>query len=245
MSDELHRKKIILFVDDDGNFLDGMRRMLRRKQGEWQLLLCTSVDEALEVNWRTPADVIVSDIQMPGKDGFALLAALQEQKATSASLVIFLTGHGEEDLKRRALEAGATDLLAKPVEYEDLVARVSSVLRIRKYQEELEDQKIRLEQRVRERTTELEFLHYDSLWRLAKAGEFRDEETGEHVSRVAHYCRIMAQQYGLPAQEVEWLYLTAPLHDLGKIAIPDAILLKPGPLTAAEWQQMQSHCQVG
>ncbi len=244
-SEKIQRKKIVLFVDDEPLFLESMARMLRRKEDQWQLLFCQGVDEALSMIWKNPVDVIISDVNMPGKSGFDLLSALQEQEATRATLVIILTGSGEHDLKKRALAAGATDLLNKPVQYEELVARIASVLRIRAYQEKIEDEKILLESRVRARTAELEFLHYDILWRLAKAGELRDEETGNHVVRVAHYSRILAQRCDLSSTEVEWIFMTAPLHDLGKIGISDAILLKPGPLDAEEWRLMQGHCQIG
>jgi len=239
------RKKIILFVDDEPHFLDSMQRMLRKRGDEWSLHFAESVDEALELTWQYQFDVIVSDVNMPIKSGFDLLAALQENEITRNVPVIILTGNTEQNLKRKALEAGATDLLSKPVYYEDLVARIASVIRLKLYQDEIANQNIILENKVKIRTAELEFLHHDIIWRLAKAGEMRDEATGNHVVRVAHCSRIIAEKCHLPEEEVGWIFLTAPLHDLGKIGIPDGILLKAGKLTAAEWDIMKTHSEIG
>ena len=235
----------ILFVDDEPNFLSGIRRMLWDNNAEWELLFAGSADEALELVAATVVDTIVSDVTMPGKDGLELLTELKSSPATSAIPVIILTGNAEVDLKRKALDLGATDLLSKPVEREDLIARLRSVLRLKNYQDELRAHNELLEYRVRERTRELESSRRDIIWRLAKAGEFRDKDTGEHVVRVALSSRILAAQLGLSQDVVETVFLTSPLHDIGKIGIPDVILLKRGKLTAEERTQVQRHCEIG
>ena len=238
-------KRKILFVDDEPNFLDGIRRMLRGQRDKWSMEFVNSVDEALERAWNTDFDTIVSDVNMPGKNGLDLLQALRENESTQAVPIIILTGNAESDLKRQALDLGATDLLNKPVSHEDLVARLRSVLRLKAYQDELRDHNFLLEKRVRERTADLERARRDIIWRLAKAGEFRDEETGNHVIRVACCCRILAVAMRLPIEEVRMIFLTSPLHDVGKIGIPDRVLLKPGALDKSERLIMERHCEIG
>ncbi len=239
------KKRKILFVDDEPNFLNGIRRMLRGERKHWSMEFVNSVDEALERAWDTEFDTIVSDVNMPGKTGLDLLEALRGHELTKTVPIIILTGNAETDLKRQALDLGATDLLNKPVSHEDLVARLRSVLRLKSYQDELRDQNVLLEKRVRERTADLELARRDIIWRLAKAGEFRDEETGNHVIRVACCCRVLATAMRLPEDEIQMIFLTSPLHDVGKIGIPDRVLLKPGALDDSERLIIQQHCEIG
>ncbi len=239
------RKARILFVDDEPNFLSGIRRMLRDEVFEWELSFAVSADEALAMTASTEFDTVVSDVTMPGKDGLELLKELKANPKTAGVPVIILTGNAEGDLKRKALDLGATDLLNKPIAREDLIARLRSVLRLKGYQDELRAHNELLEYRVRERTRELEFSRRDIIWRLAKAGEFRDEDTGDHVIRVALTSRILASQMGLSQELVETVFLTSPLHDIGKIGIPDGILLKQGKLNGHEREYVQRHCDIG
>ncbi|MGB2987639.1 MAG: response regulator, partial [Phycisphaerae bacterium] len=238
-------KKRILFVDDEPNVLEGLRRMLRAQSARWDMRFVSSADEALDQIRQTWPDVLVSDVMMPGKDGFALLTELRESGRTKDMPVIMLTGVNAADVKRRALTLGATDLLNKPVEAEDLIARLQSVLRLKSYQDELKAQNEILDRRVRERTAELAASRLDIIWRLARAAEFRDEDTGNHVVRVGYYCRVLAEELGMQREFVETLFLASPLHDIGKIGVPDSILLKRGRLTTGEWEIMKKHCAIG
>lgn len=238
-------KKRVLFVDDEPNFLNGIRRMLRSHRDAWHMEFAGGVDEAVAMTEDGAYDAIVSDVNMPLKTGLDLLAILRDRPATQYVPIIILTGNAESDLKRRALDLGATDLLNKPVGQEDLVARLRSVLRLKAYQDQILNQNEFLEQRVRERTADLERARRDIIWRLAKAGEYRDEETGDHVIRVACCSRALAAELGLSKQDVQTIFLTSPLHDLGKIGIPDRILLKNGTLTEDERAIMEKHCEIG
>ena len=238
-------KKKVLFVDDEPNFLASMRRMLRGQRDQWELLFAGGVDEAIALVGRADIDTIVSDVNMPRKSGFDLLAALKGNEATKDIPVIILTGNAESDLKRRGLDMGAADLLNKPVNIEDLTARVRNALKLKEYEDLLRNQNAILERMVRERTAALEYSRQDIIWRLAKAGEFRDQDTGEHVIRVAACSRVLAETLNLPAAFCEALYITSPLHDIGKIGIPDGILFKPGRLSADERGLMQRHCEIG
>jgi len=238
-------KKKLLFVDDEPHFLAGIRRMLRTQRDQWDMEFVHSVDAAFARACEGDLDVVVSDIQMPGKDGFDLLRLFAGDPRTEEVPVIILTGNAEEGLKRKALELGAADLLNKPVRAPDLLARLRSTLRLKAYQDEIKAQNAVLDLRVRERTVELEASRLDILFRLGKAAEFRDEETGNHVLRVGRYCQALARRLDLGEDLAEMLLYTAPLHDIGKIGVPDRVLLKPGKLDADEWALMQRHCEIG
>lgn len=238
-------KKRILFVDDEPSVLDGLRRMLRDERGRWQMSFVGGADEALSAMRETGFDAVVSDVNMPVKGGFALLAEMRRDARTQDIPVIILTGREESSIKRQALDMGATDLLNKPVDPQDLVARIRSVLRLKSCHDELKSHNEILEQRVNERTAELAASRLDIIWRLGKAAEYRDEETGNHVVRVGYYCRTLARAMGMEPDFAETLFLASPLHDIGKIGIPDSILLKRDVLSDPEWEVMKRHCQIG
>jgi len=235
----------VLFVDDEKDTLSGFRRMLYPQQKKWDSTFVTSVEEALEVIKNSKIDVVVSDIYMPGRSGFDLLKQLRQDDATVDLPVLILTGNAETSLKRQALELGATDLLFKPVGREDLIVRVDNMLQIKSQQDQIKEQNRLLDEKVRARTLELEMSHLDLIWRLARVAECRDQETGNHILRVAHYSRILAKNYGLDDTICEQIYLASPLHDIGKIGISDNILLKPGKLSDTERIKMNNHCLLG
>ncbi|MBN1824876.1 MAG: response regulator [Candidatus Eisenbacteria bacterium] len=243
--DPHRRMNRILFVDDDRYFLDGLNRTLRSERHAWEIVCAESAAEAMNRTDRIPFDAIVTDINMPGMNGLDLLRALRDREATRDTPVVILTGRAERDLKRRALDLGATDLLNKPIEREDLIARLRSVIRLKEAQDELKERNRLLDEKVRERTRELEESRLEIILRLAKAAEFRDRETGNHVIRVGCYSRILAEELGEDRDFAEAIFLAAPLHDIGKIGIPDAILNKPGPLTAREAIVMRRHSSIG
>ncbi len=238
-------KQRILFVDDEQKLLDGYKRILRNMRDVWELGFVCNVDAALTRLEEESFDVIVSDVMMPGKSGFEFLEILQRDEEVRRTPVIIVTGCNDHDLKSRALRMGAMDLLNKPVEREDLVARINSMIRLKSYQDKLEDQNKILEERVKERTAELEDSRFDIIWRLGKLAEFRDEDTGNHVLRVGSYCRTLAELLGKNRDFVEMIFLTSPLHDIGKVGVPDSILLKCGKLNPEEWELMKQHCEIG
>lgn len=235
----------VMFVDDDPDCLDGLRRMLHPYQKEWSMTFVASVEEALDCLHRTPIDTVVSDVQMSGLTGFDLLQAIAESPRMCHLPVIMMTGAGEQDLKRRALNLGAADLLNKPIDPDDLIARIRSVLRLKSYQDQIRAQNDLLDQKVQERTRALDASRVDLIWRLGRVAEFRDEQTGNHIIRVGSYCKVLAEALGLSPDFAEMIFLTSPLHDIGKIGIPDGILLQPGKLTPTEWAIMRRHCTIG
>lgn len=235
----------ILFVDDQQSVLDSIRRTLRGRSKEWTLHFATSGAEAISTAEAEPITVVVSDYMMPGMNGIELLGAMQRSERLARIPVIILTGNAETDLKRNALERGALDLVNKPITREDLVARITSALRLREAQDELRRHNAELEHRVRARTASLERSRFEIVFRLARAGEYRDEETGNHVQRVASISRILALAVGLGERRARQIFLASALHDIGKIGIPDAILLKQGKLTDDERGVMQDHARIG
>lgn len=238
-------RKRILFIDDDINTLDGLRWMLRPEAEQWDMHFTSGAEEARALIEEIEFDTIVLDFFLPGTDGFEFLRCLEESERTQEIPVVILTGCSEEGLKRRALELGAADLLVKPFVCEDLLARLHNILRLKGFQDELKYQKLTLKDQVKQRTAELEESRLDIILRLGKAAEYRDEETGNHILRVGCYCRTLAEELGMSRDFVEMVFMTSPMHDIGKIGIPDWILLKPGKLTAEERCEMERHCRIG
>lgn len=238
-------KPRVLFVDDEPNVLAAYRRLLRPQHQLWELDFCDCPQIAWEKLCRDHYDTVVTDLQMPGMSGFQLLERILDNPETREIPVVIVTGTGDMHSKARALEIGAMDLLSKPVSAEDLKARLGTVLRLKSCQDQLRSQNESLEQRVRQRTAELHASRMDIVWHLAKAAEFRDEDTGNHILRVGCYSRVVAEALGLGTGYTDDIFLASPLHDLGKISIPDEILRKPGRLTEEEWRIMSTHCQLG
>lgn len=235
----------IIFVDDDPQFLDAMRRNLASHRNVWRLEFLTDPEHALRLIRTRRVDLLILDLKMPGLNGFSVLERLRNDRHNGELPVIVLTGLDDAHVKQRALELGALDLFRKPVRRQDLIVRIHNALRIRQYENRLRALNAELDRRVRSRTLLLEKTRRDIIWILARAGEFRDEETGHHIMRVGLYCRVLAQQLGMQTDFVETIAQASPLHDIGKIGIPDAILLKTGPLNQAERFVMESHCNIG
>jgi response regulator RpfG family c-di-GMP phosphodiesterase len=238
-------KQNILVVEDDTKIHKGICRLFKQQQVPWEYTFATGVNEALAVMEEIEVDGVISDIKMPGRDGFELLGHLRSTSRWKDLPIVMLTGLDNPGLKSKALDLGATDLLNKPINPDELLARIRSLLYIKKCQDTIKAQNSYLEQLVHQRTEALEATRLDIILRLAKASEFRSEETGNHVIRVGYYSKILAEALGSTTEFCEMIFLTSPLHDLGKIGIPDHILLKKSPLDYAEWKIMKTHCHIG
>jgi putative two-component system response regulator len=190
-------------------------------------------------------DLILLDIRMPHLDGHELIELLREDYGRDYLPVLVLTAQTDEATRKRALESGVRDFLTKPFEFWELLHRVRNMLEVRVLYRELERYSQQLEERVAERTHQLEATRLDVLRRLAIVGEFRDNDTGMHVRRMSHYSRHLARLAGLPEETCTMILDAAPLHDIGKIGIPDGILLKQGKLDPSEWSVMQQHVEIG
>lgn len=237
--------KHLLFVDDEPRILDGLRRNLRQYNDRWDCSFAGGVQEAIERLESNPIDVVISDINMPGRSGIELLKYVRDSELHLHTPVLMLTGNCDADVKRQALELGATDFLQKPCDSVELTARLQNVIALKHFQDEIRAQNEALEELVRRRTRELEQSRRNIIICLAKAAETRDTDTGHHITRVALYSQILAKQLGLNPSQQEVIMLASPLHDVGKIGIADDILRKPGPLTPEEREEMQRHCHIG
>ncbi|QJA05843.1 two-component system response regulator [Thermosulfurimonas marina] len=248
---------LILCVDDDitilellGDYLEALGyRVLRAGNGR----------EGLELARKHLPDLILLDVMMPEMSGFEVCRELKRDPETTDIPVVMVTALGEVEDRVRALEAGADDFLTKPVALPELKARVKSLLEVKAYRDHLKQHKAALEREVDRKTRELQRafealreahrrikeLSLEVIVRLSRAAEYRDEHTGEHILRIAHYSAMIARKLGLNEEAVESILYAAPLHDIGKIGIPDQILLKPGPLTPEEWEIMKKHTKIG
>jgi response regulator RpfG family c-di-GMP phosphodiesterase len=235
----------ILFVDDDRRVLDAYRRIFRPHRGNWEMVYQCDPTAAWEELQQSQFDAVVSDIHMPRMSGLELLDRIKQTERLQALPVIILTSEDAHSLKREVLDRGAADLFDKPVAPEDLVARLRSVLRLKARQDELAAQVRELEGQVQKQKAHLLDSRMDVAWRLGKAAEERDDEPSNHVVRVGCISRLIAETMGFDRAFVDTLFVAAPLHDIGKIGIPDSILLKPGPLDQQEWAVMQRHCAIG
>ena len=206
----------------------------------------TDSRQALPVFLEYQPDLILLDLQMPYLNGFDVMKQLRGRVPPGTFLpILVLTADVTPESKRQALAEGATDFLTKPFDNTEVVLRIRNLLETRSLHLQLQDQNQELEQKVRERTLELEQTQVEILERLALAAEYRDDDTGEHTKRVGRMSAHIAQTLGLPEAEVELIRRAAPLHDVGKIAVPDSILLKPGKLTPEEFEYMKTHSTVG
>ncbi|MFT7638672.1 MAG: putative two-component system response regulator [Pirellulaceae bacterium] len=235
----------VLLVDTDAQALAQYEDWLREYRDQWDV--CAELDPsgALRRVQNEFFDAIVVSVHMAGMSGIDLLEALQSSSATADVPVIMVVEQSEPSLKQAVLELGAIEVLAAPVCPQELIARISSALRLRECQQELRHHKLNLEEQVQQRTRQLELMKLDIIFRLGKAAEYRDEETGNHVLRVGCFARTISEEMGMPESFCSTIFLAAPLHDIGKIGIPDAVLLKNGPLNDVEWEVMRQHCKIG
>ena len=207
--------------------------------------VCLDPEVALRECERDQFDLVLVDYIMPKLDGVEVLKTLRSLEAYRLVPMIMIASTISKDVKLQAIQAGATDFLNKPVDWVELQARMRNLIALRQAQIELADRTRQLSAEVAAATASLAAREEEIIWRLARAIEFRDGTTGEHVSRVAAICRLISDQMGLGPERGRILYLAAPLHDIGKIGISDTVLQKPGRLTADEIAVMRRHVEYG
>jgi putative two-component system response regulator len=235
----------ILIVDDQPDIIQLLATILtvagyRAVHTTTDPLKAAGLVEALDPH------IVLLDLMMPQMDGFAVMEQLRATRPPDHFLpILVLTADATRATRRRALASGATDFLTKPFDHIEVRLRVGNLLRAQALHLALLDQAARLDQQVRERTAELEQARLDTLSSLALAAEYRDDATGQHTRRVADLTALIAQALGLRGEAIERLLQAAPLHDVGKIGIPDEILLKPGRLTTGEREYMKRHTLIG
>ena len=234
----------ILIIDDEPANLKLLDRMLG-SQGYRNLVLVEDPREALAHYRASHPDLILLDINMPHLDGYQVMAQLQALNDPLLPPIVILTAQHGKDAMLRALAAGARDFITKPFDRNELLMRVRNLLDAQLAHRMLHDQKAVLEEMVRVRTEELHRTRLQIVQRLGMAAEYRDEETGNHILRMSHSCALLARAIGWSEAECDLILNASPMHDIGKIGIPDAILLKPGKLEPHEWAIMKSHATIG
>jgi putative two-component system response regulator len=233
----------ILVVDDDPGIQGMMRRILVRSG--YHVHSADGGQAAFDQIAVKIPDLIILDLSMPGLDGFEVAAYLKSRPETQQIPILLITGLDTSKNHVKAMDIGVNDFLSKTAEPEEILARIRSHLKIKQLNDELSDYRKSLEKMVALRTLQLKDASLEVIWRLTAASEYRDNETGAHIKRMSHYSAAMARHLGLANKTVDTILYGAPMHDIGKIGIPDRILLKPGKLDDAEWAIMKQHPLMG
>ncbi len=232
---KLSRQRILV-VDDMPDNIEVLRGVLHK---EYLLLAAINGPKALQIAQSVEKpDIILLDVMMPDMDGYEVCRRLKSDSRTAHIPVIFVTGMGEVESETLALELGAVDYITKPIIPALVKARIKTHLA-------LYDQSRELERLVQERTEELKGSRLQIIQDLGRAAEYKDNETGMHVLRMSNYARLIAEAAGMGTHAVDLVFNAAPMHDVGKIGIPDSVMLKPGPLNDEEWAIMKTHPVIG
>lgn len=234
----------IALIDDSYSALIAVEGYLRPLENI-ELHRFHSAEDALANAALVEFDLFVCDYTMPGMDGIEFVQRLRKMAGHTAVPFVMVTASGQTDICRRAIEAGATDFLFKPIDAVQLLARVRNLLALRRAHVEMRERARLLDGAMALASHTLSHREEEIIWRLARAIDARDGDTGGHVSRMANICLVIARELGLPPDACRTIYLAAPLHDVGKIGIPDSILTKPGRLTEDEYAVMRTHVEIG
>ncbi len=229
-------KATILIVDDAPENIDILRGLLKE---DYKIKVAINGKKALKIAQSIPKpDLILLDVMMPEMDGYEVCRRLKSELTTASIPVIFVTAKGETDDETHGFDLGAVDYITKPISPAIVKKRIQIHLA-------LHNEKRLLEVEVQARTRELEESRKEIIACLGKAAEYKDNDTGMHVKRMSHYAKVLGLAYGLSEEEACALQETAPMHDIGKIGLPDHILRKPAKLNEKETKQMQMHPQIG
>lgn len=243
MSD-IQTKRQVLIVDDSEINL-ALFEALVLKLGGVEATCLASATAGLAWAQQHAPDLIIVDYMMPELDGVQFIERLRATPGKDGVPILMITANDQKPVRYRALNAGASDFLTKPIDKVEFLARSSNLLAMGEMRRKLDDRAAWLADEVRLATAKIIERERETVIRLAKAAEYRDPETGAHILRMAHYSRLIAKGLGLSEAEQDLLLQAAPLHDIGKVGISDAILLKPGRLTEAEFDLMKQHAAYG
>ena len=240
---DILKAKILLIEDDEISIR--MLENIFKKAGYHNLLSVTDARESCLTYQKFQPDLILLDLNMPYFSGFQIMEQLKKIDPDNYLSILMITEEENPKIRLKALESGAKDFLNKPYERVEVLLRIHNMLEVRLLHREVQDQNKILEGKVLKRTKELYDTRLDVIQRLARAAEFRDKETGAHIVRMSKYCAALAKEIGMGEMQRELLLAASPLHDIGKIAIPDSILLKPAKLDPQEWEIMKTHTTIG
>jgi len=244
MQNRIFKHARILIIDDESANVEVLQRLLERS-GFGKIEATTDPREAAGLYVKYRPDLILLDLHMPGMDGLAVMDQLNEIAEASYLPILMLTGDMTPAARQEALSRGAKDFVSKPFHADEVLLRIRTLLETRFLYFQVQSQNQILEAKVRERTRELEAAQIEIIERLARAAEFRDDNTGQHTERVGQMAALLARQLGLPDPQVSLIRRAAPLHDVGKIGIPDSVLLKIGKLTLEEFELVKTHTTIG
>lgn len=232
---ENQNQQTVLIVDDSTENIDVLNGIL---SSIYKVKFAKNGKMALVVAEKFKPDIILLDIMMPVMDGYEVCSRLKANPITKDIPVIFVSAKDQDFDEAKGFELGALDYITKPVSPVIVKARVATQLK-------LYDQQLELSRQVKEQTKEIADTRLEIIKKLSIAAEYKDKDTGLHVMRMSKYCYIMAKEYGFSDSDAELLLNAAPMHDIGKIGIPDEVLEKPGKLDEAEWEIMKTHSQIG
>lgn len=235
----------VLIVDDQSTGRMILEEVVRT--AEQAVAVHSFADPVQALQWAkgNPVDLILTDYKMPNMDGSEFVRWLRQIPSCADIPVVVITVVEDRAVRYKALAAGATDFLTKPIDHQECRARCRNLLLLRRQQQIVKDRAKWLERKVEDAVQEIAVRETETLLRLARAGEYRDEGTGNHVLRMARFSRLIAESLGLEKDECHVIEQASPMHDIGKIGIPDQILLKPGKLDGAERQVMDTHTTIG
>ena len=229
-------KQRVLIVDDMPSNIKILNSFLL---SDYNISVATNGSDALELaTSQDPPDLILLDIMMPEMDGYEVCRRLKAEAKTRSIPVLFVTAKGDIEDETKGLKLGAVDYITKPVSPPIVKARIHNQLELKRHQNHLEEL-------VARRTRQLREGYIDTIYRLTLASEYKDEDTGAHIRRISYYTKEMAKRMGLGNEFIENIFYASPMHDIGKVAMPDSIILKPGPLDNEEWETMKTHTTIG
>lgn len=234
----------VVIVDDTQINVTLMQALVNRIDGCKPICFTNS---ATGLAWclTNQPDLVIVDYMMPAPDGIEFIQHLRAEPGKAELPILMVTADYEKEVRYKALETGANDFLTKPLDRIEFTSRVKNMLAIRKSHLALTDRAAWLAEEVGKATAEIREREREAVFRLARAAEFRDPETGAHIQRMAHYSKLIAAQLGLDQAQQDLILEAAPMHDVGKLGTPDMILLKPGKLTPEEFAVMKQHAAIG
>lgn len=243
----LEDKKIkaakILVVDDQPANVTLIEKMLEI-DGYMNVISTTDPTQAESLYLKQNSDLVLLDLNMPEMDGYQILTRIREVEPDYPPIIV-LTAQSDRESRIKALDLGARDFLAKPFDRIELMTRIRNMLEVRIMSKAMKNQNILLDSMVQERTRELQETRLEVIKRLGRAAEYRDDMTGYHIIRMSRYSQLIALAAGMDVDEAEMLLYASPMHDIGKIGIPDSVLMKPGKLDPEEWKVMKTHVDIG
>lgn len=241
----LRRQRKVLIVDDESTGRTILTKIIQQVEDDISVDAFDNPLEALSWLDNNHPDLIITDYRMPDINGIDLIRRIREKRACQDIPIMMITVVSEKSVRYDALEAGATAFLIRPIDQIECRTSCRNLLKLHEQQTIIQDRADWLARQVEVATQQIVSRERETLLRLAKAGEYRDEVTGYHVVRMSKYSRQIAEALGLSERECEEIEYAAPMHDIGKIGIEDSVLLKPGKFNQKEWLAMQTHTTIG